>query len=374
MPNKTNILFFSHSAGNHGAEKSFITLLKHIGRSRFQPLVIIPAAGPMEQMLRDINIKYHIINMPRWINWEKKRFLEPLRVILDENKAVKNLTSLARDFKPDVIYTNTITNRTGARLAKKLNLPHIWHIREIIPNNPDLYTVFDLQKSLNYTLDNSNTIISISNAVTKQFSNTSDKIKVVYNYVDFPVSNIKIAKKDPFNLIYVGTIIKRKGIDTAIRAVSLLSKQIDIVLNIIGTQDKYVEELKQLCQSENISKNVNFINHVDNIHDYLDNSNVMLVPSHDEPWGRVVVEAMLTGLPVIGANAGGIPEIISDGTNGLLADPKDPNDWAEKITWVYNNYDKAVEIAQTAKQHAQKTYTIENYVGQIEKIIIKCLQ
>ncbi len=378
MSKKINILFVSHSAGCHGAEKSFITLLKHIDRSRFQPLVIIPQNGPMVKQLREIDINYQIISMPRWVNWEKKRFLEPLRVILEENKAVKQLIPVAGKNNIDIIYSNTIANRTGAKLAKMLNLPHIWHIREILPNNPDLTPVLSLNKTLNYTEINCKEMIVISKAVSKQFSpKIASKTHIVNNYVDFPISDKAICKKDPFVLLFAGTVIKRKGIDTALRAIGLLLKDNqfgkNIVFNIIGTPSKYIEELKCICKNEDITDNINFISHVDNIQDYMTNSNIMLVPSNDEPWGRVVVEAMLSGLPVIVANAGGIPEIINDGQNGFLAKPKDPAEWAHKITWVYNNYDQALKIAQNAREYAKETYTVDNYVGQIETIIGECV-
>ena len=92
---------------------------------------------------------------------------------------------------------------------------------------------------------------------------------------------------------------------------------------------------------------------IKNIYSLMAKSDLFVFPSYGDSWGRVVVEAMLSGLPVIGANAGGIPEIITDGQTGFLANPKDPADWAEKIAWVYNNYDHALKLAENAKKICQ---------------------
>ena len=377
MTHKTNILFFSHSAGCHGAEKSFITLLKHIDRSRFCPLVVIPQNGPMENQLQEIDVNYHIITMPRWVNWEKKRFLEPLRVILAENKAVSQLIDITKSNNIDIIYSNTIANRTGAKLAHKLNLPHIWHIREILSLNEGLSPIISQIKTLKIIEKFSDIIITNSKETSKQFTD-KNKTKIVYNSIENVESAFENSfNKQSFNLLYIGVMSKLKSLDTILNAIKIINEnkllpcKIKFTLAGEGSQEN---NLKLITKSLSLEDNVVFSGYCKNIYSLMAKSDLFVFPSYGDSWGRVIVEAMLTGLPVIGANAGGIPEIITDSQTGFLAKPKDPNDWAEKIAWVYNNYDQALKLGQNAKEYASRTYTIENYVGQIEKIIGDCIE
>ena len=378
MPTPTNILFISHSAGRHGAEKSLTTLLKHIDRSRFNPIVILPENGPLEHQLNSINIEYYIIPMPRWVNWEKKRIFEKTRVTLEENKAVQSLITITQKYNIKLVYSNTIANRTGAKLAKKLDLPHIWHIREILYLNESLSSIYSIKKTLRIIENSSDYIIANSQETLRQFptANTNKKT-VIYNSIQNTNNNHTHRPiKKSFRLIYVGVLLKLKNIETLLNAISIIKKNnslhTNLHLSIIGDGPEE-NRLKQLSETLSISDNITFFGYSNEPKKLLDESHIFTFPSFGDSWGRVVVEAMLTGLPVIGANAGGIPEIITDGKNGFLASPKDPQDWADKIEWIYNHYDHALNIAQFAQEHARKTYTIENYVGQIEKIIGDCL-
>ena len=95
---------------------------------------------------------------------------------------------------------------------------------------------------------------------------------------------------------------------------------------------------------------------------------VLVLLSMFEGLGRVIIEAMATGTPVIGSRVGGIPELVEDGVRGFLVPPGDQKALAEKIRWILNNPEEAREMGSRARLFAAKLFSTETYVmgyGQI---------
>jgi len=89
---------------------------------------------------------------------------------------------------------------------------------------------------------------------------------------------------------------------------------------------------------------------------------VLVLPSHSEGFGRVVLEAMAAGTPVIGSRVGGIPELIEDGVRGFLLPPGDEAALAEKIRWVFENLDQARAMGRAAHGFAARLFSTAGYL------------
>lgn len=90
-------------------------------------------------------------------------------------------------------------------------------------------------------------------------------------------------------------------------------------------------------------------------------ADAILMCSKREAFGRVTVEGMLAGKPVIGANSGGTLELIQDGITGLLYTSGDPKALAEKIRYLYENPDTATHVGENAKAWAETSFTRDRY-------------
>jgi glycosyltransferase involved in cell wall biosynthesis len=100
---------------------------------------------------------------------------------------------------------------------------------------------------------------------------------------------------------------------------------------------------------------------------------VLVLPSLSEGLGRVLLEAMACGTPVIGSAVGGIPEIIQEGTTGFLIPPGDVGALAERLRWILQHPDQARQIGESARKFARELFSEELYVKHYSDLIQKSL-
>lgn len=158
---------------------------------------------------------------------------------------------------------------------------------------------------------------------TALLTNPRQEISIIPNGIDvdlFKPYNHFRKSDDEFRLIIVSRLIERKGIQYVLKALSEL-KDNCIKLIIIG-EGNYGSELKKLCKDSGLSEQVVFLGFRsrEEIPRHLSQSDVFILPSLAAAFGNVVAEAMACGLPVIGANEGGIPDLVSF-ENGILVQP-----------------------------------------------------
>jgi len=98
-------------------------------------------------------------------------------------------------------------------------------------------------------------------------------------------------------------------------------------------------------------------------------ASVLVLPSQSEGFGRVILEAMAAGTPVIGSRVGGIPELIEDGVNGFLVAPGDERTLADKINWLFENGDQARTMGQAARRFAGQLFSTAGYLHGYREIV-----
>ncbi len=130
--------------------------------------------------------------------------------------------------------------------------------------------------------------------------------------------------RDSFIILYIGRLIKHKGVQDLIQAFKLLKLETDknIYLLIVGFGN-YENKLKQISSSV---KEIIFVGNVDyeHIHEYYFSSDIFVLPTYNDPWGLVINEAMACGLPVITTTASGASlDLLKDGENGFVIEPGD---------------------------------------------------
>lgn len=166
-----------------------------------------------------------------------------------------------------------------------------------------------------------------------------------------PVEPDWSGKPDPNapRILYVGRLIEWKGIDTLIRAMgSVVRAKPDAILTIVGSGEEQ-GHLESLSRDLGIADHVHFAGQVsdDQLSNLYSCSTVLVLPSQSsrgfvmEGLGVVLLEAMSHGVPVIGSNTGGIPDIIDDGKNGSLFPAGDDKVLAEKILCIVSDPEKA---------------------------------
>jgi len=142
--------------------------------------------------------------------------------------------------------------------------------------------------------------------------------------------------KDKFYLVSVGRLVERKGYKYLIKALSLLPKK--IYLNLIG-DGPLESQLKNLAKKLKVEDRINFLGFIpeEKKFQYLADSDLYVLSSIHEGFGIVLQEAMQVGLPIVATNNGGQIDLIKDGVNGLMVNPKNSPELAKKIILFFKN-------------------------------------
>lgn len=189
-----------------------------------------------------------------------------------------------------------------------------------------------------------------------------DKIKILPMPVDArKFKRQKLLKKDKKTLLCVARFTRQKGLEYLISAIRMLfDKGFDFETKIIGggPQRDYLEKkIKELGLSEKIS----LLDSIpqENLFSHYQKSELFVLPSIEEGFGLVLVEAQLCGLPVIGTRSGGITDIIQDNLTGLLVKPQDPLDLAKAIEKILSDPGFAEGLAERGYHSAISKFSPE---------------
>jgi glycosyltransferase involved in cell wall biosynthesis len=165
------------------------------------------------------------------------------------------------------------------------------------------------------------------------------------------------------DIVYAGVLIPRKGVHHLLDAFAQLDHA-TAQLYLVGHPENavYAEALRQQASELKISERVHFVGGVSQqeLADYFAKARVMVLPSLSEGLGRVVVEAMLLGIPVIGSRVGGIPDMVTDGETGFLVEADDVASLTDALQRIYT-----VDVAtmgQNALAFAQDFFSTSAYV------------
>lgn len=164
-----------------------------------------------------------------------------------------------------------------------------------------------------------------------------------------------------------GRIIPWKGQDVVMRALAQVPSGIAL---FVGEEEDggYANQLRLLAAKLGIAERVRFLGFREDVPQLMRLVDCVVHASVDpEPFGRVVVEGMLAGRPVIATRAGGVPEIIEDGVNGILVPPGNPDELAEAIVRVLSDPVGTERLAQRGHARALELFNEERMLQDIEQ-------
>jgi glycosyltransferase involved in cell wall biosynthesis len=276
--------------------------------------------------------------LPRWL-WNRYSLYAGMRVI--------------RKKRISLVYVNTISSPYGYYLARKSSLPFVWHVREFVEE--------DMQHKFDFGFGHVCKALGKANAVIFNSKAVADKYKlcakpksssVIYNGFDFngirPREERLPSLDIGIKLVIAGSIQPGKGQIDAIMASSvLIDKGYKLQLDVIGKGKKdYERYLRRRIRSMGIENNVSWIGRVKDVSGYFCDADAVLVCSRSEAFGRVSVEALALGVPVIASRSGGSIEVMIENEIGLLYEPGDFNDLADKIQELINDRERYLRLLE----------------------------
>ena len=399
--NVLKVCFVSHSAGRgRGAEKSLLELVEALPKMGIECCVVLPYKGPLLQELKNRGIEVIRIPFTWWVGFSRsdlRGFTEPrtarsllfgssimrrtIRTIL-HLLTVPLMALVIRMRHCDIVYTNTMTVCVGAFAAWLLRRPHVWHIREF--GREDFGLVFDLSERLSLRLMDRLSSIAIVNsqAVASKFRPFFGyrKVRVVYGSVTVKrkkvMSVFRVPQGTNIRCLTVGSLLKSKGQEDAVLATAELHRLgLQSTLWIIGgtVDQQYEKHLRLMVKDLGLQRSIRFVGEIDDAFDAMLQADVVLVCSRSEALGRVTVEGMLAGKPVIGTQSGGTIELIQEGFNGLLYTPGDYRELANKISYLHDNPGEAQRMGQNGCRWAQPRFSQVGFAKEVLNLLREAL-
>jgi glycosyltransferase involved in cell wall biosynthesis len=163
--------------------------------------------------------------------------------------------------------------------------------------------------------------------------------------------------------IYCGRLTREKGLLSLLRVWKQLSGRFgDVHLLLVGSGAGMAlsceEDLRVYVEKNDLEKVVTFTGAVDDVMDYLHCADVFILPSLTEAFGLALIEAQACGLPAIGTRVGGIPDIISHGSNGLLVEQDNDAELLEAATRMVTDRNMRTGYGQEARRQAVEKFSI----------------
>lgn len=384
----TRALFVSHDSSLYGAQQSLLGLLSRIDPKVIRSYVVTPYMGDLGRELEKLGMPVHVLPVPHWVasttNVSTGRLGLCREVVKGLRSRVNALVDLIRKHSIDIVYTNTVACIDGALAARAAGLPHIWHLREQIAGNRDLKSALPAWLANRIVAALSSRIITNSNALRNHYARVAppERITVVHNGIDLeafspgrprqPGLREELSFQPGTRLVaMIASVTPRKGHMLLAEAAALVRRADRNVafLAVGGGHHEYVRTIKSRVAQLGISDCFHFLDWRSDIPDILRASDVLVVASDQEPFGRTVVEAMATGLPVVATRCGGPEEIVVDGETGLLVPLNDPRAMADAIGAVVGDPDLARRMGQAGRRRAQACFGLEAYANAAQDVI-----
>ncbi len=361
------VLYINHVSQMSGAEHSLLELLKAIPRDEVEPVVALPGEGLFEEKLKAIGIETVHAPLVRLKKSLKPKFLAT--AVLGVYRSAQQLARLVKEREISCIHSNsTSAHFVGGRVAKTTGKPAIWHVRDVasIPVGGKM-----LGRS-------ATRIVAISHAVRDSLIRQGlpdDRMRVVHNGVDLcrfnpeaDGSHIRQEHRVPTDGFVFGMLAQMvpwKRHDLFLSAAGEISTRYPqtrfwvVGDDLFGDHPDYVAALHRQVCSRGLANQVSFFGYRSEIPNIIAGMAAVVVPSDCEPFGRVVIEAMAMGKPVIATRAGGPMEIIEDGKDGILISPGAVGELSAAMDELVSEPQLGSRLGAAAREHVVGKFDIQ---------------
>jgi glycosyltransferase involved in cell wall biosynthesis len=331
---RTRVLILNHTAVMGGAEVGLAEWLPFLDADRIDPMVVLPNDGPLHDRLLDGGQSV--------ITQRLRRFVRPrspvalIRMTVQAMRAVAGLHRLTLNRQAQVLHANSLSaGLVGLPAARLAGCPAIWHVRDLVP----------LGRLGRWMYRQAAAIVAISPAVAdyvQQYQRGPDRVHLIPNGIDTqrfiaPTAGT-LAINDWFPDVpetcllvgMVGNLTPWKRHDLFLEVADRLLRQSpDQFRFVIAGDDRfddhadYVASLRRRTAAPPLAGRVHWAGYCEDMPGIMQAMDILLHPASREPFGRVVVEAMAAGNPVVAVRDGGPADSVVHGQTGWLTPPGD---------------------------------------------------
>lgn len=362
------ILFVSHESGVNGATLSLISLIhgmKQISDITIEVAIPYKKDSPARELLKKQQIKYkEFVYRRDYKNVLGKYTLKEHIYDVLNTIAARRMKYYMRKEKVDMVCSNSVGTDVGARAARMAKLPHIYYIREFMEEDHGFE--FKNKERMKFLFEASDYVIFISKSIQEKYTKQYYLKKYTTFFNGFIIENYfipdhRIMQKEIVKIIQVGTLSEGKGTRKSLEVIKeLKDKGIkNFCVEFIGNGTaEYIAALQKYIQENNLESLVQLSGYCKQIKDKMMMSDVLLMNSRSEGFGRVTVEGMLGGLLVIGRNSAGTAEIIQNEKTGLLFNTDE--ELEQLLQQILNDQKRYCGIACQGQTWAVNTFGCKN--------------
>ncbi|WP_026581086.1 N-acetyl-alpha-D-glucosaminyl L-malate synthase BshA [Bacillus sp. J33] len=242
-----------------------------------------------------------------------------------------------------------------------------------------------LTDAIRFGIEKSDGVTAVSNALISQTYDLikPDKtIKTVYNFIDERVyqKSDSVYLKDEYGIapeekviIHVSNFRSVKRVPDVVKAFAKIAEEVPAKLLLVGDGPEMTVICK-LVNDMNLKGKVLFLGKQDNVEELYSISDLMLLLSEKESFGLVALEAMACGVPCIGTNVGGIPEVIADGKTGYICGLGAINEISEKAISLLKDADLHGKFSSQSVSLAKAVFSADQIVSQYEEFYYELLE
>lgn len=365
-----------------GASKSFLTLLFGAQDKGIEPYVITPDKGDMYQALSNKGIPVTALNYRMNVYPDchtiKDFFLFVPRLAgrrILEYKAVRNIIHLCKENQIDIIHTNVSLVACGRKAAKKLGIPHVWHVREYGDLDFRYHHFPSKSAFYNELCTNDSYTICITKGIQNHHHLKGQNSRVIYNGIEITPSIGRSEFQKEIFFLYAGRMEPSKNPFQVVTAYhhfinTTPNNQAKLILAGPISDRTYWKKIKKYIYDFHLEKRVEYVGIRKDIDMLMRDALATIVSSEFEAFGRCLPEAMINDCLTIGRNKGGTKEQYDNGVEfsgeeiGLRYETTE--ELANIMTEVYKApKEQFIIMKAKAKEVVKNLYNKENYIKNV---------
>ena len=318
------VLYVAHTSAEGGSSAALINIIKGMQSNNIECAVVCPTReGHLVERLQQMRIQcyipkrryegYHIYppvkRLGQWIIYFIKDYLA-------EKRGERFLTKVIKEYRPDLVHTNSSACIIGYNVCKRVGIKHIWHIREYLESFSSWTPKPNISSHKNRLLSPNSYNIAITKSMFNHYCMTSPNTYIYDGVIDTKQQiNPQIELPYPY-FLFVGALTRDKGVDIAVKEFlkfKITNNTHHLVIIGLTKDPSLDKELKQMISSQNASNYVHWLGHRNDVYDWMCKATALLVPSLKEGFGFTVAEGMFCNTIVIARDTTGIKEQFDKG-------------------------------------------------------------
>ncbi len=375
------VAYVNHTGAVSGAEVVLMNMVRGLDRSAYEPVLICPAEGELARQLEAEGVPCMALPaVQARFTWRPDRLWEAVTSLA---RAIHALRRTLWKIEPEIVHANSVRAGVVVSLAAiSSGRKVVWHVHDNLPRHP-LSTLIRIA-ALVLRPDR---VIAVSQATAKAFRGPfsfEGSVVTIHNGVDlrrFPLKGeeregvraVLGVPEDAFLVCSVGQICERKGLLELIEAFAMAHAEAPKMhLMIAGSvvfehERPYLDRLLRAATKPSAAGSVRFTGQLEDISALLRAADLLVLNSHEEPFGLVLIEAMSSGTAVLATRTGGIPEIVRDTENGWLVDKGDTAGLAQKLLELAGHRNLLERAARQAHDATCPQFSLETFQAQIHE-------